>query len=105
MDGLETLRLGQAISVCHGKIDILCISFIICCAFISLICSFIVHLIDRWAGQALFGTLTPDVVVLTLLYSIAGVLLFLQTFINVYFIIFLNILVSHHVLAVGNSDC
>ncbi|VVB05391.1 unnamed protein product [Arabis nemorensis] len=25
-----------------------------------------------WAGQALFGTLTPDVVVLTLLYSIAG---------------------------------
>ena len=79
MDGLETLRLEQAISVCHGKIDILCISFIIWCAFISLICSFIVHLIDRWAGQALFGTLTPDVVVLTLLYSIAGVL-FLQTF-------------------------
>lgn len=27
----------------------------------------------RWAGQALFGTLTPDVIVLTLLYSIAGV--------------------------------
>ncbi|KAI0497370.1 hypothetical protein KFK09_020593 [Dendrobium nobile] len=26
-----------------------------------------------WAGQALFGTLTPDIVVLTLLYSIAGV--------------------------------
>ncbi|KAL0910851.1 hypothetical protein M5K25_018947 [Dendrobium thyrsiflorum] len=25
-----------------------------------------------WAGQALFGTLTPDIVVLTLLYSIAG---------------------------------
>ncbi|CAN1303564.1 Chlorophyll synthase, chloroplastic [Linum perenne] len=25
-----------------------------------------------WAGQALFGTLTPDVIVLTLLYSIAG---------------------------------
>ncbi|CAM8971507.1 unnamed protein product [Rhodiola kirilowii] len=25
-----------------------------------------------WAGQALFGTLTPDVVVLTLLYSFAG---------------------------------
>ncbi|KAF9591334.1 hypothetical protein IFM89_003957 [Coptis chinensis] len=25
-----------------------------------------------WAGQSLFGTLTPDVVVLTLLYSIAG---------------------------------
>lgn len=33
-----------------------------------------VNLINRWAGQALFGTLTPDVVVLTLLYSIAGVL-------------------------------
>lgn len=30
-------------------------------------------LTDRWAGQALFGTLTPDIVVLTLLYSIAGV--------------------------------
>lgn len=28
---------------------------------------------DRWAGQALFGTLTPDVAVLTVLYSIAGV--------------------------------
>lgn len=27
----------------------------------------------RWAGQALFGTLTPDIIVLTLLYSIAGV--------------------------------
>ncbi|EXB99414.1 Chlorophyll synthase [Morus notabilis] len=27
---------------------------------------------NRWAGQALFGTLTPDIVVLTLLYSIAG---------------------------------
>ncbi|KAK3000707.1 hypothetical protein RJ639_022419 [Escallonia herrerae] len=27
-----------------------------------------------WAGQALFGTLTPDIIVLTLLYSIAGVL-------------------------------
>ncbi|XP_078153489.1 chlorophyll synthase, chloroplastic-like isoform X2 [Carex rostrata] len=26
----------------------------------------------RWAGQALFGTLTPDIIVLTLLYSIAG---------------------------------
>nr|CAD1839830.1 unnamed protein product [Ananas comosus var. bracteatus] len=26
-----------------------------------------------WAGQALFGTLTPDIIVLTLLYSIAGV--------------------------------
>ncbi|KAJ0087919.1 hypothetical protein Patl1_31366 [Pistacia atlantica] len=25
-----------------------------------------------WAGQALFGTLTPDIIVLTLLYSIAG---------------------------------
>lgn len=25
-----------------------------------------------WAGQAVFGTITPDVVVLTLLYSIAG---------------------------------
>ncbi|CAF1842421.1 unnamed protein product [Brassica oleracea] len=25
-----------------------------------------------WAGQALFGTLTPDIVVLTLLYNIAG---------------------------------
>ncbi|KAE8099178.1 hypothetical protein FH972_017182 [Carpinus fangiana] len=25
-----------------------------------------------WAGQALFGTLTPDVIVLTLLYSVAG---------------------------------
>ncbi|KAJ6822894.1 chlorophyll synthase, chloroplastic [Iris pallida] len=25
-----------------------------------------------WAGQALFGTLTPDIVVLTILYSIAG---------------------------------
>ncbi|KAG0478613.1 hypothetical protein HPP92_013332 [Vanilla planifolia] len=25
-----------------------------------------------WAGQSLFGTLTPDIVVLTLLYSIAG---------------------------------
>ena len=30
-------------------------------------------LTDRWAGQALFGTLTPDIIVLTLLYSIAGV--------------------------------
>lgn len=30
-------------------------------------------LFDRWAGQALFGTLTPDIIVLTLLYSIAGV--------------------------------
>ncbi|KAG5099533.1 hypothetical protein JHK82_044585 [Glycine max] len=29
-------------------------------------------LTDRWAGQALFGTLTPDIIVLTLLYSIAG---------------------------------
>lgn len=29
--------------------------------------------IDRWAGQALFGTLNPDIIVLTLLYSIAGV--------------------------------
>ncbi|KAK6943153.1 UbiA prenyltransferase family, partial [Dillenia turbinata] len=27
---------------------------------------------DRWAGQALFGTLTPDRIVLILLYSIAG---------------------------------
>jgi hypothetical protein len=27
----------------------------------------------RWAGQALFGTLTPDIIVLTTLYSIAGV--------------------------------
>ncbi|KAJ6316067.1 hypothetical protein OIU78_019363 [Salix suchowensis] len=26
----------------------------------------------KWAGQALFGTLTPDIIVLTLLYSIAG---------------------------------
>ncbi|XP_057741934.1 chlorophyll synthase, chloroplastic-like isoform X1 [Arachis stenosperma] len=26
----------------------------------------------RWAGQALFGTLTSDIIVLTLLYSIAG---------------------------------
>ncbi|KAK1284250.1 hypothetical protein QJS10_CPB21g01304 [Acorus calamus] len=25
-----------------------------------------------WAGQALFGTLTPDIIVLTILYSIAG---------------------------------
>ncbi|KAB1224376.1 Chlorophyll synthase, chloroplastic [Morella rubra] len=25
-----------------------------------------------WAGQALFGTLTPDIIVLTLLYSVAG---------------------------------
>ncbi|EPS69266.1 hypothetical protein M569_05500, partial [Genlisea aurea] len=25
-----------------------------------------------WAGQALFGTLTPDIIILTLLYSIAG---------------------------------
>ncbi|XP_022744581.1 chlorophyll synthase, chloroplastic-like isoform X2 [Durio zibethinus] len=25
-----------------------------------------------WAGQALFGTLTPDIIVLTLIYSIAG---------------------------------
>ncbi|XP_051131616.1 chlorophyll synthase, chloroplastic [Andrographis paniculata] len=25
-----------------------------------------------WAGQALFGTLTPDIIVLTLLYSLAG---------------------------------
>ncbi|KAK1311953.1 hypothetical protein QJS10_CPA07g01137 [Acorus calamus] len=25
-----------------------------------------------WAGQALFGTLTPDIIVLTMLYSIAG---------------------------------
>jgi len=33
-------------------------------------------LICRWAGQALFGTLTPDIIVLTLLYSIAGVLVF-----------------------------
>lgn len=44
---------------------------------------FLANLIDRWAGQALFGTLTPDVVVLTLLYSIAGVL-FLQPYM-VYF--------------------
>lgn len=29
--------------------------------------------LHRWAGQALFGTLTPDIIVLTLLYSIAGV--------------------------------
>ncbi|CAI0426261.1 unnamed protein product [Linum tenue] len=28
--------------------------------------------VDRWAGQALFGTLTPDIIVLTLLYSLAG---------------------------------
>ncbi|KAH9673049.1 chlorophyll synthase [Citrus sinensis] len=27
---------------------------------------------STWAGQALFGTLTPDIIVLTLLYSIAG---------------------------------
>lgn len=27
----------------------------------------------RWAGQALFGTLSWDVVILTLLYSTAGV--------------------------------
>eukprot|EP00268_Persea_americana_P025936 TRINITY_DN25279_c1_g1_i2.p1 TRINITY_DN25279_c1_g1~~TRINITY_DN25279_c1_g1_i2.p1 ORF type:complete len:150 (-),score=15.79 TRINITY_DN25279_c1_g1_i2:295-744(-) len=26
----------------------------------------------RWAGQALFGTLTPDIFVLTIVYSIAG---------------------------------
>ncbi|CAF2070500.1 unnamed protein product [Brassica napus] len=32
------------------------VDIIICCAFISLIFSFIVHLMDRWAGQALFGT-------------------------------------------------
>ncbi|CAN6901722.1 unnamed protein product [Brassica oleracea] len=48
------------------------VHIIICCAFISMIFSFIVHLMDRWAGQALFGTLTPDIVVLTLLYNIAG---------------------------------
>ncbi|KAB2630486.1 chlorophyll synthase [Pyrus ussuriensis x Pyrus communis] len=29
-------------------------------------------LMSLWAGQALFGTLTPDIIVLTLLYSIAG---------------------------------
>ncbi|KAG5553060.1 hypothetical protein RHGRI_011051 [Rhododendron griersonianum] len=28
--------------------------------------------VTMWAGQALFGTLTPDIIVLTLLYSIAG---------------------------------
>jgi chlorophyll synthase len=33
-----------------------------------------------WAGQALFGTLTPDIVVLTSLYSIAGVYLHTITF-------------------------
>ncbi|KAJ1394475.1 Nucleophile aminohydrolase, N-terminal [Sesbania bispinosa] len=27
---------------------------------------------SQWAGQALFGTLKPDIIVLTLLYSIAG---------------------------------
>ncbi|KAH0893664.1 hypothetical protein HID58_056093 [Brassica napus] len=32
------------------------VDIIICCAFISLIFSFIVHLMDRWARQALFGT-------------------------------------------------
>jgi len=38
-------------------------------------------LTDRWAGQALFGTLTPDIIVLTLLYSIAGVsCIFYMTF-------------------------
>ncbi|KAK1355641.1 hypothetical protein POM88_048897 [Heracleum sosnowskyi] len=30
------------------------------------------HANVMWAGQALFGTLTPDIIVLTLLYSIAG---------------------------------
>ncbi|EOY07151.1 UbiA prenyltransferase family protein isoform 1 [Theobroma cacao] len=33
---------------------------------------FVPNLANRWAGQALFGTLTPDIIVLTLLYSIAG---------------------------------
>ncbi|WZZ51677.1 hypothetical protein YC2023_051784 [Brassica napus] len=56
----KRLSLEQAISVCHGKIS---------CAYHYML----------WAGQALFGTLTPDIVVLTLLYNIAGVL-FLQTF-------------------------
>ena len=39
--------------------------------------------IDRWAGQALFGTLTPDIIVLTLLYSIAGVLFHRNALTNV----------------------
>jgi hypothetical protein len=39
-----------------------------------------VCILRRWAGQALFGTLTPDIVVLTSLYSIAGVYLHTITF-------------------------
>ncbi|KAJ1700198.1 hypothetical protein LUZ63_008710 [Rhynchospora breviuscula] len=38
-------------------------NFALGCSYISL---------PWWAGQALFGTLTPDIIVLTLLYSIAG---------------------------------
>lgn len=85
MDGLEILRLEQAISVCHGK-DISCITiwYVLLISLVRLF--FWVHLIDRWAGQALFGTLTPDVVVLTLLYSIAGVL-FLQTFMMLFLLL------------------
>ncbi|KAF2306418.1 hypothetical protein GH714_017844 [Hevea brasiliensis] len=34
--------------------------------------AWLVYWMYGWAGQALFGTLTPDIIVLTLLYSIAG---------------------------------
>lgn len=44
----------------------------------------------RWAGQALFGTLTPDIIVLTLLYSLAGVFYFFPfslLFVFMYFVL------------------
>jgi hypothetical protein len=81
MDGLETSLWVQVTLACLGMISAICSIHVEQIVFVATILTYInkfatINIFCRWAGQALFGTLTPEIVALTTFYSIAGVFIF-----------------------------